>query len=259
MLAAAVLVILAPVAVTAFGGGAAAGPSLEVCIHKLLAFDFSDMDCLKVVIKKALGYGIIAGACILKLPQLLTMVRARSSTGISEASVMFETLANLSTATYHLLRGTDLSDFGECLIVCVQNVTILVLVWRYTRASFAHSVAVLATFAGAIYAMAVLVPPEMRWALTWVGTSASLMRWVPQVLANFQNGHTGVVSVITVALTVAGLAARTWTYHQNGDVSMVRACATSAGLAFVCLLQIALYWGATKKHMAALANGKKKN
>ena len=24
---------------------------------------------------------------------------------------MFETLANLSTATYHLLRGTDLSDY----------------------------------------------------------------------------------------------------------------------------------------------------
>ena len=246
-----------PTAVAAFGGAATGAPSLEACVSKLVAFDFSDAACLKFVIKKALGYGIIAGACIVKLPQILTMVRARSSTGIPESSVAMETLANLSTAVYHLLRGTELSDFGECLVVCAQNVTILALVWHYTRAGAPHVGGVLAGFGAAVYAMAVLVPPELRWALTWVGTTASMMRWVPQATTSFRNGHTGCLSVITVALTVLGLAARTWTYHQNGDTSMVRACATSCALAVVCLLQIVAYWGATRAHMAALAKQKR--
>ena len=105
-----------------------------------------------------------------------------------------------------------------------------------------------AGFAGAVYAMAALVPPDLRWALTWVGSLASMMRWVPQAWTNFRNGHTGCLSSVTVALTVLGLAARTWTYRQNGDAPMVRACATSLALACVVLLQLVAYRGATRAH-----------
>jgi len=146
----------------------------------------------------------------------------------------------------------SLSDFGESIIVCVQNATILALVWTYTKAGVVHAGAVLAGFAAAVYAMAALVPPELRWALTWVGTSASMMRWVPQALTNFRNGHTGCLSTVTVALTVAGLAGRTWTFHQNGDTPMVRACATSLALACVVLAQLIAYRSATREHMTTL-------
>ena len=151
----------------------------------------------------------------------------------------------------------SLSDFGESIIVCLQNVTILGLVWAYDKKGPAHAAGVLAGFAGAVYAMAALVPPDLRWALTWVGSLASMMRWVPQAWTNFRNGHTGCLSSVTVALTVLGLAGRTWTYHQNGDAPMVRACATSLSLACVVLLQLVAYRGATRAHMARLAKEKK--
>jgi len=109
VLACVMILSVAPAAVAAFGGDILP-LTLTDCAAKLLAFDFSDIACLKFVIKKALGYGIIAGACVVKLPQLFNMVRARSSTGISEAGTTMETLANLSTATYHLLRGTEPVD-----------------------------------------------------------------------------------------------------------------------------------------------------
>jgi mannose-P-dolichol utilization defect protein 1 len=65
-------------------------------------FDFTNAECLKITISKGLGYAIIAGSAILKVPQILKIVKAGSVEGISKSLFYLETLTLLHAATYSI-------------------------------------------------------------------------------------------------------------------------------------------------------------
>uniref|UniRef100_K1R7D3 Mannose-P-dolichol utilization defect 1 protein n=1 Tax=Magallana gigas TaxID=29159 RepID=K1R7D3_MAGGI len=59
-----------------------------------------EVQCFNVVLSKALGYGIILGAVLVKLPQIMKIVSAGSGKGISLVAVMCELFAISATTTY---------------------------------------------------------------------------------------------------------------------------------------------------------------
>src|SRR5438094_789335 len=46
--------------------------------------DFTNMECIKYTISKGLGYGIICGSAILKVPQIVKILSSKSVEGISK-------------------------------------------------------------------------------------------------------------------------------------------------------------------------------
>ena len=114
--------------------------------------DLTSSECLKLALSKVLGLGMVAGGAILKLPQILTVVRSGSARGLSLSSYILDTVATGITASvvqldagvmliehtdaglldqvaYNVRNGFPFSTYGEMGFLLAQNV----------RARLAHS------------------------------------------------------------------------------------------------------------------------
>ena len=101
------------------------------------AFDaLLDVPCAKLVVSKALGYAIVAGSALVKLPQILKIAKAGSVAGLSGASINIEMLASTCSFAYYVGLGYPFSTWGENLFLCVQNAMIVTLYFGYSRGSF---------------------------------------------------------------------------------------------------------------------------
>lgn len=81
--------------------------------------DFSNSECLKLTFSKAIGYAIILGSSILKLPQIIKILNAGSVAGISKSLFYLEILTLLHASTYSMRYSVPFSVYGESLIILV--------------------------------------------------------------------------------------------------------------------------------------------
>lgn len=144
--------------------------------------DFANVACLKLVVSKAIGYAIIAASLVLKLPQILKIVRARDVTGLMPASFYMEVLLYASSTVYNVLKGYPLSTWGENVIILAQNVVLVLLLWTYAMPVIAYRtrLALVAAFA-VIMAGMLVTPPEHQWLLASAAIPVSIAARIPQV------------------------------------------------------------------------------
>ena len=78
------------------------------CFNELLVkFNFAHSACLKAVISKALGFAIVLGSAMVKLPQVFKILGSGSAQGISFLGVMLELLAVTANGAYSFSQVTD--------------------------------------------------------------------------------------------------------------------------------------------------------
>lgn len=95
--------------------------------------DFSKTECFKYTISKLLGYGIIAGSSILKLPQIFKILKHQSVEGISRLTFYMEIFMYLHTSAYSIHKGINFSVYGENVIIMMQNFVIVLLFWAFDK------------------------------------------------------------------------------------------------------------------------------
>lgn len=100
-------------------------------------------------IHQVLGYAVLTGATIVKVPQILNVVRAGSAEGISAVSIELEVLGYCIHSSYGFLLELPFSTYGEALLLLAQTVVLLLLVNNYARAPVWRSAAVVAALAAA--------------------------------------------------------------------------------------------------------------
>nr|XP_029502591.1 mannose-P-dolichol utilization defect 1 protein-like [Oncorhynchus nerka] len=66
---------------------------------------FIHFNFLMIVLSKGLGIGIILGSVMVKLPQILKLMGAKSAEGLSFNSVLLELLAITGTMTYSIANS----------------------------------------------------------------------------------------------------------------------------------------------------------
>lgn len=181
------------------------------CLPNFLALDFfSDSTCLKAVIAKLLGYAIIAGSCVVKLPQILKFLKAGSTEGVDRNGCYFELLGCMLQTIYHVRKGTPFSAYGETAIITVQTAVIVLMVWGYNYPGLLHAAAVaggLAAVAGAAYT----AQPELLSYFFLAASGLFILSRLLQVIANFRQGNTGQLAPLTLIMNCAGTAARVFT------------------------------------------------
>lgn len=173
----------------------------EQCYSSLvLDIDVTNDDCLKLAVSKALGIGIVAASSIVKVPQILNLVRSRSASGVSFLSYLLETTSYLISLAYNFRNGFPFSTYGETACILVQNVVITVLVLNYSgRAGLAAVfVAVLAAGAGTLFMDNVLDMGTLGYLQAGAGTLGVASK-LPQIVAIWQEGGTGQLSAFTVS------------------------------------------------------------
>ena len=89
----------------------------EDCYNRYINFDFSDMECHKFTISKGLGFGIIAGSCILKLPQILKITKNGSVDGIAAISIYSEIFNFMNTIANSVRLSLPFSVYGEGVFI----------------------------------------------------------------------------------------------------------------------------------------------
>ncbi|ETV70355.1 hypothetical protein, variant 2 [Aphanomyces astaci] len=176
-------------------------------------FDFLQVECGKAVVSKLLGYLIIVGSFILKLPQILKIVAAGNVAGLNPSSFYLEVITFQASVVYNVLRGYPISSWGESAVILIQNVILVLLLWYYSGAAKSTQlvgvVAFVALGAGMFY-----LPSEFDWVLPSAGIPLSVMARIPQILSNFKQGHTGQLAFLTLFLNFGGSAARLFTTLQ---------------------------------------------
>ncbi|TFK38860.1 hypothetical protein BDQ12DRAFT_650449 [Crucibulum laeve] len=229
--------------------------------------DIGDIECIKYSLSKGLGIGIVVGGSIMKVPQVLLIVNARSARGLSLPAYILETLSYAITLAYSFRNQFPFSTYGENFFLTLQNTLITLLIIYYapgrgtnkTQRLISASVATIASAVGLYF-----IPSPTLALLQMATLPLSLFSKLPQIRQNSRAQSTGQLSAFAVVSQILGCLARLFTTATEvGDLLV------SAGFALALLLNIVLgaqlwmYWGKSEAGIPAkedlgLGNGYQK-
>lgn len=217
----------------------------DECYQRLvLDINLESTECLKLVISKALGIGIIGASSIVKVPQILKLVKSRSAAGISFLSYLLETSSYLISLAYNIRNGFPFSTYGETSLILLQNIVISALVLHYSGNSSAA-----ATFISALaFSTAMLLEPSFfdLKLLSYLQVIAGLLGVFgkfPQIWTIWKQGGTGQLSAFAVFNFLLGSLARVFTTLQEVDDKLILySFLAGASLNAVLAAQMLYYW-----------------
>ena len=233
----------------------------ETCFEEYFQnFNFFDIDCLRQTISKVINLGIIAGAFIFKIPQVLNIIVAQDVKGLSGASLYMDVASFLPITVFNILNGNDFVTYGEQLVVLVQNILIVMLFWFYLPSTEKPSVtfmfSIISLIFGSAFGLFYGLDPMYWWILPIFSSVFNILSRIPQIAANFNTKQTGRLSVVTWFLQVAGSLGRLFTNLQEKGISessrpyIIGSTVVGVTLNVVILMQIIFYWKNTKAKLS---------
>ncbi|KAM4747985.1 mannose-P-dolichol utilization defect 1 protein [Rhinophrynus dorsalis] len=208
-----------------------------------LRFNLLNVPCLKIFISKMLGFGIIAGAVMVKVPQIIKILRAGSTEGLSFKSILLELLALTGTLVYSITHGFPFSSWGEVLFLMIQTLTIGFLI-QHLGGRTSGGILFLAIYFGFVaLSLSPLIPMAVITAMQASNLPAVIISRLIQATTNYNNGHTGQLSVVTFGLLFLGSLARIFTsLQETGDLLMCVTYVVSSAFNGLILAQLIYYW-----------------
>ncbi|OZJ04272.1 hypothetical protein BZG36_02478 [Bifiguratus adelaidae] len=211
--------------------------------------NLGDQACLKLALSKGLGIAIITGGSIVKIPQIITILKNRSTQGLSLSSYLLEVVANVINLAYNARAGNPFSTWGEMLFLTTQNIIITLLIFAFSKQTVGGVGAL-----GAILAIGyMLMSPQLvnptALASLFAGTiPLNIASKIPQIMTNYTNGSTGQLSAFAVMNYLFGSLARVFTTATELDDPLMLS-GTSLGALFNAILagQVLYYSSAKAK------------
>ncbi|XP_071370623.1 mannose-P-dolichol utilization defect 1b [Centroberyx affinis] len=221
----------------------------ESCYDEFfLNFNFLDVPCLKIVLSKGLGIGIILGSVMVKLPQILKLMGAKNAVGLSFNSVLLELLAITGTMAYSIANNFPFSAWGEALFLMLQTVTIGFLIQHYGGRTGRGLLLTFMYFGLLAVALSPVTPMSVVTTMQASNMPAIIIGRLIQAATNFHNGHTGQLSAVSVFLLFAGSLARIFTsVQETGDSLMALTYVISSSCNGIIALQILYYWNSSSE------------
>ena len=203
-------------------------------------------ELIRFLFSTVLSYGIVAGAVILKLPQIANILKNGNCKGISLTSNILELISYAIGASWGVARKLAFKDYGEGLIVIVQLVVLNVMIGVYTKRAMSV-VGVVFVVLSVMYALCFgVIPRSVHEVLLMGQLGLSLSSRVPQIYLNYRQRSTGVLSFTTYFLAFGGSAARLITTTLNvpwesGKAQLLLQFSLTVILNFILLAQIVRY------------------
>jgi len=208
----------------------------------LLHYNFFDGDCLKMFISKWLGFTIIAASPLVKLPQLIKILRAKSGRGISFTSQLMELTAVSTSVAYGRAKLFPFSSYGESIFLSLQTSFIAFFTLFFN--SKPPALAFIGVY-GVIMAFlcSAAAPLQLIMLLQAAQVPVMAVGKLLQIIANYRNSSTGQLSVVTILLIAVGSVARVFTsIQETGDFMMVVTYIVASSLNTLMVIQIFYYW-----------------
>jgi mannose-P-dolichol utilization defect protein 1 len=206
-----------------------------------------DVNQLVPLVSAALSYGILVGSAMLKVPQIIAILRARSVQGLSLEANLVELFGYLISASWGIAQGLAVKDYGEVLPIIIQAIVILLMMGHFggRMPVVVTGLVGLLSMGGAL-ALGTIVPVEIHQALLGAGVLVTLGSRGPQILLNLRNRSTGTLSFISCFLAFGGSAARVLTTAvqvpwEKGKAMLLVQFAVAAAANFILVAQILYY------------------
>ncbi|KAF2709786.1 mannose-P-dolichol utilization defect 1 protein [Pleomassaria siparia CBS 279.74] len=231
--------------------------------YKTLVLDidpFTSPECLKLAISKGLGIGIIGASSIVKIPQLVKIIRSDSAEGVSFLSYLLESSAYVISLAYNIRHGFPFSTYGETALILAQNVVISSLVLSYTGKGSWLTVWVsgLAAAGAALLRRDIVDVKTMSWLQAFAGVLGVASK-VPQIVTIWQQGGTGQLSAFAVINYLLGSLSRIFTTLQEvPDPLILYGFIAGFALNAILFLQVIYYWNSPATTTKSV-KGKKPN
>lgn len=205
--------------------------------------DFSPA-CVKIMLSKTMGTLLVVFSTVVKLPQILKIIGAKSVAGLSATSFYTEVLSFGLMAAYSHHNQQPLSTYGESVTIFFQCVLQVMLLWTYGVYSSNHIRAVLCFFLGVFGLLASGYFPEAGWqSLILFQFPFNVIVKGSQIWANFSQGSTGQLSFITNFMNLGGTAVRVFTtLVEVKDQALVFNYLLTTALNLTIVAQILWYW-----------------
>ncbi|GBG70927.1 hypothetical protein CBR_g8228 [Chara braunii] len=221
-----------------------------VCvIDSFRKMQMTESECYLNALSKLLGYMIVVFSAVLKLPQILIILKNNSIEGLSIASFELETVGFTIALSYILTKNLPFSAYGELVFLLIQALGLNVLIYSYLPSIERSTV-----LKGALYS---LIAPtilagkldpisfEILYASSHVIFIGSRL---PQIWENFKSKSTGQLSFLTNLMNTVGCIVRTFTtIQEKGPISMAMGSVFGIITNGIILLQIIIYSRAQTK------------
>lgn len=206
--------------------------------------------CFKSTLSKCLGFGIILGSILVKLPQILKIIKSKSGEGINIISVTLDLCAITIYLAYNYVKNFPFSAWGDSTFLAVQTSLIAALVLYFQRRQV-QAIGYILVYVVLTYILAGgITPLHILWTLQGFNIPILLAGKLAQAYTNYKNGSTGQLSAITLFLLFFGAVARIFTsIQETGDNMVIMTHSFSAFANGVIVFQLLYYWNAniTKK------------
>ncbi|KRY38906.1 Mannose-P-dolichol utilization defect 1 protein [Trichinella spiralis] len=201
-------------------------------------------ECVSLVCSRLLGVGIVAGASLVKVPQILNIVFARSGAGVSVFSQLLELLCYTAAVAYSINKNYHFSAWGESLFLSLQTFIIIFLVLYYykrfialTVVSSLYGFCCYHVYNGSVWENVLDSVQMMTIVIMFIARAT-------QAFDNYIHKSTGQLSAVTYILLFLGSLARIFTsIKETGDNMIIAQYMMSTLMNLFICLQIQLYWG----------------
>ncbi|CAF0856622.1 unnamed protein product [Adineta ricciae] len=206
---------------------------------------FFDMACNKMLLSKILGYAILVGSLLVKLPQIVKIKWNKSGVGISVFAETIMLVAIFGTMAYGYTSGYALSVYGDSYFLFIQTLLIILLVLYYQKRYLAVVVyLVLCSIAGFLMFQK-LLPPQLVNTLAGLSLVFSLISRLLQSISIYRDKSTGNLSAITVLMLFFGSIARIFTsIQETGDPTLIWTYVLNTLAISLLIFQLGYYWSA---------------
>jgi len=219
---------------------------MDAAIFKLNGFVkqyFGDKWDLSLLISKTLGYAIVTGSLILKVPQILKIVSNKSAESISISSIILETIGFTITLLVSYILKYPFSTYGESFFILIQSIILLILVLKYSKKlNSLFFIGSIIYLAGAFSVFKFASPHHLA-LLQALNIPLFMISKLPQIATIFKNKSVGQLSFITCALNFGGSLARVFTtLKEVNDPTILVSYLIGSFLNGVILVLFFLYW-----------------
>ncbi|KAI6648671.1 hypothetical protein LOD99_7898 [Oopsacas minuta] len=210
--------------------------------------DYSDQECTSLAISKLLGICVVLGSSLVKLPQVITILVAGSTEGLSSFSLYAELLAFIFTWGYSAYQEFPFTTWGESMFLTLQNAIIILLGYTYARDYLYLFLFPLCLVGSLSFLLSNQLPAQVYFYLQACVIPLAILGKLKQIQKNYSNSSTGQLSLIMVALLLNGTIIRMFTtVKETSDMLTLFTYVISALLNLSLVLQIIYYRKSDKK------------
>jgi mannose-P-dolichol utilization defect protein 1 len=207
--------------------------------------------CFKLLFSKVVGLLMSTGALAYKVPIISNIMRIKTADGLNLNTVYLEMTGYSAWVFYNFLKGNPLSVYGDLVATAVQQLMIILLIWKYginrRICSVFHIIVVVCCYAFAVIGLFFL-PDDLY---HWIARYAVLMTMIskiPQIYSNFIFKQVGVQSPTSLLNgVIGGIAKIIVAFIETTDYMMIFSGVLSFVLNSMLLMQV-LYYAPSKKN-----------